>query len=215
MRTLLLGILVGVLALGLTRLALAPLNPTTHHHANWAVMVHGERIDLSDGRYMQEISACSGGDEGILPTQRIHMHENEQDIVHVHHPGATWGHLMTNLDLALGDDFLFLDAALVEGIEGLPANGRLGIPADEEDDARLLFVVNGFLVPSLANRVVESEDRVLIAWTSEDPEIVRTDWFDQVASNAGDYNERMDPASCSGGHGDLPLMRRLRLAFWG
>lgn len=214
MRTLLLGILAGVLALGLARLALAPLNPTTHHHANWALVVHGQRIDLSDGRFMEEISACSAGEGGIQPSQRIHMHENQQDIVHVHHPGTTWGHLMTNLDLALGDDFLFLDARLVEGIDGAPADGRFGVDGDG-DDGQLLFVVNGFLVPSLANRVVESEDRVLIAWTDEDPETVRTEWFAQVASDAGEYNERMDPASCSGGHGDLPFLTRLRLAFWG
>jgi len=214
MRTLLIGIAIGTLGLGIARLALAPLNPTTHHHADWAVIVHGERIDLSDGRFMEEISACAAGDEGIQPTQRIHMHENEQNIVHVHHPGATWGHLMTNLGLGLGDDWLFLDSRLVDGIDGAPADGRFGI-GEAADGARLVFVVNGFIVPSLANRVVESEDRVLIAWTDADPEVVRTEWFARVSSDAAEYNERMDPASCSGGHDDLPFMTRLRLAFWG
>jgi len=214
MRTLIIGVLAGALGLGVLRLAFAPLNTTTHHHANWAVVVHGERIDLSDARFMEEISACSSGEGGIQPGQRIHMHENEQDLVHVHHTGATWGHLMTNLGLALGDDFLFLDRQLVEGIEGAPADGRFGVGAEEER-GRLVFVVNGYVVPSLANRVVESEDRVLIAWTDEEVETVRTEWFERVASNAGEYNEKMDPASCSGGHGELDFMSRLRLAFWG
>jgi len=213
MRSLLIGVLLGALGLGLSRLAFAPLNPTTHHHANWAVIVDGERVDLSPDRFMEEISACGAGDEGIRPGQRIHMHENEQDVVHVHHPGATWGHLMTNLGLGLGDDWLFLDPRLVEGIEGVPADGRLGV--GPETAHRLLFVVNGFVVPSLANRVVESGDRVLIAWTDEPVETVRTEWYARVASDAPEYNERMDPASCSGGHGDLPLGTRLRLAFWG
>ena len=214
MRTLLAGVALGVLLLGLARLALAPLNPTTHHHANWAVMVNGERVDLSRDRFMEEISACSAGDDGIQPSQRIHMHENLQNVVHVHHPGATWGHLMTNLGLGLGDDWLFLDGSLVEGMDGVPADGRL---IRGPDTGRLVFVVNGFVVPSLANRVVESEDRVLIAWTGTDVDVetVRTDWFARVASDAGEYNERMDPSSCSGGHGDLPFLERLRLAFWG
>ena len=37
----------GVIALGAARFVLAPLNQTTHHHANWAILVDGERIDLS------------------------------------------------------------------------------------------------------------------------------------------------------------------------
>ncbi len=212
MRPLLIGLALGAVLLGLARLAFAPINPTTHHHANWAIVVNGTRVDLSGDRFMEEISACSAGDGEIQPGQRIHMHENVDDVVHVHHPGATWGHLMTNLDLGLGDDWLFLDAELVEGIDGVPADGRL---VNGSGDARLVFVVNGFVVPSLANRVVGSEDRVLIAWTDVDAETVRTEWFARVASDAGEYNERMDPASCSGGHGDLPFLTRLRLAFWG
>jgi hypothetical protein len=196
----------------MVRLAAAPLNPTTHHHANWAIIVNGTRIDLSGDRFMEEISACSAGDEGIQPTQRIHMHENLQDIVHVHHEGATWGHLMTNLGLGLGDDWLFLDRGLVEGITGVAPDGRL---TSGTGGGRLVFVVNGFVVPSLANRVVASEDRVLVAWTDGDVETVRASWFERVATDAGEYNERMDPASCSGGHGDLPFLTRLRLAFWG
>jgi hypothetical protein len=212
MRSLLLGLALGVLLLGLARLAAAPLNPTTHHHANWAIVVNGTRIDLSGDRFMEEISACNAGDEGIQPSQRIHMHENLQDVVHVHHQGATWGHLMTNLGLGLGDDFLFLDRGLVEGIDGVAPDGRL---TSGTDGGRLVFVVNGFVVPSLTNRVVASEDRALIAWTDGDVETVRTEWFESVANDAGEFNERMDPASCSGGHGDLPFLTRLRLAFWG
>lgn len=214
MRPFVLGLLLGALLLGLARLALAPLNPTTHHHANWAVMVNGQRIDLSGDRFMEEISACAAGDDGIQPSQRIHLHENNADIVHVHHPGATWGHLATNLGLGLGDGWLFLDQQLVDGIDGVSADGRL-IQGEDSGDARLVFVVNGFVVPSIANRVVRSEDRALIAWTDADVETVRSEWFERVGSDAGDYNERMDPASCSGGHGDLPLLARLRLAFWG
>lgn len=212
MRPFLIGTALGVVLLGLLRFAAAPLNPTTHHHANWAVIVNGTRVDLSADRFMEEISACTAGDEGIGPTQRIHMHENLDHVVHVHHPGATWGHLMTNLGLGLGDDWLFLDQALVEGVEGAPVDGRF---MDGVADGRLIFVVNGFVVPSLANRVVESEDRVLIAWTDAEVETVRTEWFERVADDAGSYNDRMDPASCSGGHGELPLLTRLRLAFWG
>jgi hypothetical protein len=198
MKTTILAFLAGVLALGLARLAFAPLAPATHHHANWAVFVDGERLDLSDDRYMEEISACTASDEGILPSQRIHMHENNDHIVHVHHEGATWGALMANLGMALGDDYLYT------------ADGDR---YEAGDGYRLVFVLNGIQVPSVHNRVVQSADRLLISYT-RDPEGALNREYPLVPDDAAEYNERMDPASCAG-HGDLPFLTRLRLAFWG
>lgn len=212
MRGILIAVLVGVVLLGVTRLLFAPLNRVTHHHANWTIMVDGTEIDLSADRFMEEIAACTGSDTGIAPTQRIHMHENDAEVVHVHHAGATWGHLMANLGLGLGPDYLFLDAQLVEGIEGAGDGRFVDVPGD---DRRLVFVLNGFVVPSVFNRVVESEDRLLITWTDQPVDRLVESEFPAVASNAAEFNQRMDPASCSGGHGELPLLTRLRLAFWG
>jgi hypothetical protein len=199
MKTILAAALAGALALGLARLAFAPLNPSTHHHANWAVFVDGERLDLSGDRYMEEVSACSASDRGILPTQRIHLHENNGDVVHVHHPGATWGALMANLDMSLGDEHLFT----AEGARYF----------DGEEGRSIVFVLNGIAVPSVHNRVVSSGDRLLISVT-DDPRSVVESEYPRVAADAPEFNERMDPASCAG-HGALPLWTRMRLAFWG
>ena len=200
MKRFLLPFLAGVLFLGGLRLAAAPLNRTTHYHANWAIYVDGERLDLSGDRYMEEIGACSASAAGIRPEDRVHMHENNQDVVHVHHDGATWGHLMANLDMALGDEFL------------VAANGER---FEAGDGRSLVFVLNGIPVPSVHNRVIASGDRLLVSWTSASPREVVEGEFPAVASNAPEYNEMMDPSSCSGGHGELPLLTRLRLAFWG
>jgi len=198
MKTIVAAILAGALALGLARLAFAPLNPSTHHHANWAVFVDGERLDLSGDQFMEEVSACSASDKGILPTQRIHLHENEDDVVHVHHPGATWGALMANLDMSLGDRHLFT------------ADGERYFRG--EDGRSMVFILNGIAVPSVHNRVVASGDRLLISVGAEPGAAERE--YARVADNALEYNEMMDPASCAG-HGALPLLTRLRLAFWG
>jgi hypothetical protein len=192
--------LAGVAALGLVRFVLAPLNHTTHYHANWAVFVDGERLDLSGDRFMEEIGACTASYEGILPEQRVHMHEHNQDVVHVHHDGATWGALMANLDMALGEDFL------------RTADGewyRAG------PDTSLVFVLNGLPVPAVHNRVIGSGDRLLISVTSGSTAEVVDREYPRVAADAAEYNEEMDPSSCTGGHGELPLLTRLRLAFWG
>lgn len=200
MRNTLIGIVGGVILFGLVRFAIAPLNTTTHYHANWVVMIDGEQLDLSNDQYMEEISACSASDAGILPQQRAHMHENDGGLVHVHHPGATWGALMANLGMAMGDDYIFLadGRRLYNGAEG-----------------RMNFIVNGFPVADVSNRVIQSADRVLVSYsTLGSDELIQTQ-FATVRSDAAEFNERMDPASCSGGHGELTLLARLRLAFWG
>lgn len=200
MKTRLLPFLAGALALGLARFALAPLNHTTHYHANWAIYLDGERLDLSGDPFMEEIGACSASDEGILPEQRVHMHENNQDVVHVHHDGATWGHLMANLGMAMGDDFL---------------QSAAGERYRSGDGRSLVFILNGIAVPSVHNRVIASGDRLLVSYTSATPREALESEYPRVASNAAEYNATMDPSSCTGGHGELPLLTRLRLAFWG
>jgi hypothetical protein len=147
---------------------------------------------------MEEVAACRSDDRGILPEERVHMHENEHDVVHVHHEGATWGALLANLGMALGDDYLFL------------ADGRR-LFADEGH--ALVFVVGGLRVPSLHNRVVRSGDRVLISYTTDAADALATE-LPQVADDAAEYNLRNDPAACAG-HGELSPLERLRRAFWG
>ena len=200
MRKSLIGVLAGVLLFGLVRFAVAPLNTTTHHHANWAVVIDGQPVDLSGDQFMEEISACSASDTGILPQQRVHMHEGDGGLVHVHHPGATWGALMANLGMAMGEDYLFL------------ADGRRFYNGAE---GRMNFIVNGFAVADISNRVIQSTDRALISFSTRGPDELLQTEFAQVRDDAAEFNERMDPASCSGGHGDLTLLERLKLAFWG
>jgi hypothetical protein len=200
MKRILLPFLAGVCFLGALRFTAAPLNQTTHYHANWAVFLDGERVDLSGDRFMEEIGACSASYAGIRPEERVHMHENNHDVVHVHHDGATWGQLMANLDMVLTDDFL------------VTADGER---YEVGDGHSLVFVLNGIPVPGVHNRVIASGDRLLVSWTPASPREVVEGEFPAVASDAPEYNETMDPSSCTGGHGELPLLTRLRLAFWG
>ncbi|MDT8342286.1 MAG: hypothetical protein RQ751_12300 [Longimicrobiales bacterium] len=207
MKNRLLTLLAGAVLLGAARFTAAPLNHTTHFHANWAVFTHGARIDLSDDRFMQEIGACTASYAGILPEERVHLHENNPDVVHVHHDGVTWGHLFANLGMALGDDFLHLATGerFVAGAEG-DADGAAGA---------LVFILNGLPVPSVHNRLIRSGDRLLVSVTGEPPARVLETEYPQVADDAEAYNQAQDPSSCTGGHGELPLLTRLRLAFWG
>lgn len=66
-----------------SRVSFSARGKSPRYHANWAVFVNGERLDLSSDRYMEEVAACGAGHQ-VLPTQRVHMHGNDDDVVDVH-----------------------------------------------------------------------------------------------------------------------------------
>ena len=193
-----LGVVLGVLLLGAVRFSfLQP--PSVHYHANFAVMIDGERLDLSGDRYMEDVSACSADPDAVRPEDRAHLHENNPDVVHVHHGGATWGHLFANLGLGLGEDYLIL-----------PGGERY---FSGEEGRQVSFVANGMQVPDLHNRLIRSEDRVLVSVSRvSSPEALLKE-FSTVAENAGEYNTTQDPAGCAGSR-EWTFGQRIRNAFW-
>lgn len=193
-----LGAVAGVLGFGLVRLALLAPEPVVHHHANWAVFVDGARLDLSGERYMEDVASCKADPTAVYPEDRVHMHNGNADVVHVHDSGATWGHLLANLGFGIGDDYLFTD----RGARYAAGGGK-----------SLKFVLNGRVVPSIRNEVVNSEDRLLISFGAEPAEEAARSQFPRVASSAGEYNHKPDPAGCSGA-GHETFGDRLRRAFW-
>ena len=194
------GIAVGVLGLGFARFLWVPPPEATHFHANWAIFVDGERLDLSDQRYMEEVSSCYTVEGEVTPQSRVHMHESNHDVLHIHHLGATWGHLAGNLGIGLGEGYLILDD---------------GTRIFDGEDGRFTYIVNGRALTSVHNELIASEDRLLISYGSESLDELGQGRFGQVAATAGEYNMREDPATCSGSSEPLGVWDRLKLAFWG
>ena len=194
------GMALGALGLGAARFLWVPPPGATHFHANWAVYVDGERLDLSDQRYMEEVSSCYAVDGEVTPQARIHMHEGNHDVVHIHHLGTTWGHLAGNLGIGLGEGYLILSdgTRIFDGEEG-----------------RFTYILNGRAVTSAHNELVASEDRLLISYGPETLDELGTGRFGEVATTAGEYNTREDPSTCSGSSEPLGVWGRLKLAFWG
>lgn len=191
------GAVVGVLAWGLLRFAAGPCPEPPHYHANWAVVVNGEELDFSDDQYMQSVARCAGGDV-VDPAERVHMHNNEGEVVHVHHVGVAWGHFFDNLGMDVGGDYLIVDRA------------RRFFAGE---GATLKFVLNGFTVGEISTLSIQPGDRLLISYGPETPDQVLESQFPRVAANAGEYDERDDPAGCAGAV-ELGLWERLRAAFW-
>ena len=194
------GMAVGVFGLGAVRfLGISPPEPP-HFHANWAIYIDGERLDLSDQRYMEEVSSCAPVDGEVTPQSRVHMHEGNHDVVHVHHLGATWGHLAGNLGVGLGEGYLILGdgARIFDG-----------------EDGRFTYILNGRALTSVHNQLIASEDRLLISYGFESLDELGEGGVGRVATTAGEYNMREDPATCSGSSEPLGVWGRLKLAFWG
>ncbi len=193
------GMALGAFGLGAARFLLIPPPEATHFHANWAIYVDGERLDLSDQRYMEEVSSCYTVEGDVTPQSRVHMHEGNHDVVHVHHRGVTWGHLAGNLGIGLGEGFLILNdgTRILDGEQG-----------------RFTYILNGRALTSAHNELVASEDRLLISYGSESLDELGRARFSQVATTAGEYNTREDPPTCSGSGEALGVWERLRSAFW-
>jgi len=194
------GIALGVFGLGAARFLGVPPLEAPHFHANWAIYIDGERLDLSDQRYMEEVSSCYTVDGEVTPQSRVHMHEGNHDVVHVHHLGATWGHLAGNLRIGLGEGYLILDD---------------GTRIFDGENGRFTYILNGRALTSAQNELVGSEDRLLISYGSESLEELGERRFGQVATSAGEYNTREDPATCSGSREPFGMWERLKSAFWG
>jgi hypothetical protein len=60
-----------------------------HHHANMLVMIDGKSWDFSRDIYMEEVSRCNVTLD-VRSEDRIHLHENMGDLVHVHMAASTW-----------------------------------------------------------------------------------------------------------------------------
>lgn len=200
MKGILIGLAVGIVGLGTARFLFVPPEEAVHHHANWAIFVNGVRVDLTGDVYMEDVAACYATGGEVTPASRVHMHGGNADVVHVHHGGTTWGHLLSNLEFGSGTGYLATDSGEIY------RNGEEGT---------LKFVLNGRGLSAAHNEVIRSEDRLLISFGPETLEEIVETQFSQVASSAGEFNLEQDPATCSGGHQPLGFMDRLKAAFWG
>ncbi len=199
-KNIILGMGFGIIALGIARFFWAPLEEHTHYHANWAIYIDDTRLDLSSDKYMEDISSCYGSEGYVTPESRVHMHLGEQDIVHIHHDGAAWGHLLTNLGFGLGEGFMVFPD---------------GTTLLNNESKRFTYILNGQILTSIHNQLISSSDRMLISYGSGSIDSVLQNQFSKVMSNAAEYNDQTDPATCSGSHEPLPLLDRIKLAFWG
>ncbi len=167
----------------------------THYHANFALYVNGQRDEFKNFTFYEEVQSCASDDKNN-PKTRAHMHNQVNNVVHVHDDNVTWGAFFANLDYALFD-------------YGIRTHEGLFVDGDGEHDKALTFILNGEEIDSVANRVIQSEDTLLIDYG--EPNKVQ-DRYKQIEHTAHEANVKPDPASCSGSH-QLTFKDRLKKAI--
>lgn len=188
------GLLLGAFTILGLRFALVKQDHV-HYHANFGLFINGVRDEFKSFTFYEEVASCFD-DELNNPKTRVHMHNQINHVVHVHDAAATWGHMFANLGYSLGDDLLKTDQ---------------GVFVDGHDGKKLTFLVNGEKVDDLANRLIKSEDVVLISYGSDDETVLQIQQM-AITPDAPEYNHRDDPSSCTGSK-SLTVKDRLQKTF--
>jgi hypothetical protein len=152
-----------------------------HFHANFAMHINGERVDFSAVEYSEDIAGCSITGE-ITPKDRVHLHENNQDTIHIHASGVSWGHFFANNNFSFWENYISLDS---------------GEMFQNNNIAKIQYVLNGKIKNNPFNRAIWSKDRLLINYGTQ-TEIELLELYETVSDNAGEYNAKYDPGSCWG-----------------
>lgn len=157
-----------------------------HYHANFGLYLNGKQEEFKGIQYYTEVEMCTL-DTAIQPTQRAHMHDNINNVVHVEDHAVTWGQFFTNLGWTVGTDFVVSpDGTLYK--EG-DAN-KLHIMLNDQD-------ITGY--GGIQNRVIKDKDRMLVSFGDINDATLAKEYA-TVPTTAGKYDTTKDPASCSGNH---------------
>jgi hypothetical protein len=179
-KTIILSTILITLTASITYIAV-PRPYMVHHHANFAVYMDGKQWDFSGPSYMEEVSRCNITD-WVTPQDRIHLHDGQWELVHVHMAASTWGDLFANLYIGLGQNYLS------DGYGEIFQTGS---------GKNLYYVLNGKPVDNPRNLIVESEDRLLVWYGTGTVDEVAEKFDTLVVKTAHEYNGKADPASCS------------------
>lgn len=158
-----------------------------HYHANFAVYINGQQEQFKGAAYYTDVNACVANNSAF-PSERAHMHDNVNNVVHVEAHTVTWGQFFDNLSWTLGPTLIA---------------DRDGHIYAESGQNKLNILLNGQDYTDfggITNNVIEDKDKLLISYGDLGNSTLQQE-YDAIPSTAGRYDANKDPASCSGNHG--------------
>lgn len=162
--------------------------PYVHYHANFALYFNGQQEEFKSKQYYTEVSACTLNNTVKQPSERVHMHDNINNVVHVEDNSVTWSQFFTNLGWTLGPTFI------------ASPDGTIYL---EKGRHKLHLLLNGQDYTDfggIQNNVIKDKDRLLISFGDESKTTLNQQ-YSAIPSTAQKYDSIKDPASCSGNHG--------------
>lgn len=178
--SLVIGVVVGLLIFAAIRFFTYKPPNHTHYHANFAVYINGQQLKFEDPANYQEVVSCIKDDE-TNPLHRAHMHDGIYDVIHVHADAVTWNQFFENLNMTTDPTYLRIknDSFI------------------NNSPSKATYILNGKKIVSLSGLVISSRDKLLINYGPDDDNVI-TQRYEAITDKAKNYNEKLDPASCSG-----------------
>lgn len=171
-------------------------SPHVHYHANFAVYINGQREQFKNPQYYQEVNVCALN--GATPEGRVHMHEPDNSVIHVHDSAVTWGQFFENLGWIIGPDFIRSTTTMYR----------------QDGTTKLNLVLNGQDLTGLTDitdQVIHDKDRLLVSYGPSDAAVLSRQYA-AVPATAAKFDNSTDPASC-GGNESNSLSERLHHLF--
>lgn len=177
--TLLLGVILGIIIFASIRLYKYSQPEHTHYHANFQVWINGVREEFVSPLYYQEVASCLKDDDNN-PKHRAHMHNQINDVVHVHASAVTWGQFFENINIGAQPNYLRIGDQIYTN----------------NDNQNVKYILNGKELSSLNGVMINSEDTMLVNYGSENVADLLAKQ-NNITNKAKVYNTQKDPASCS------------------
>jgi len=152
-----------------------------HYHANFAAYINGKREQFKSPVYYEEVSGSCGLGKDVKPAQRTHMHDEVNDVVHVHDHAVTWGDFFMNIGWAVGPDFIRTPDGIYVA----------------DPDHRITYRVNGHDISDISTEVIKDEDRLLVDFGDTSTATLSKE-MSGVSHSAHQYDIGKDPAACLG-----------------
>jgi hypothetical protein len=178
-----LGFLVGALVILGIRFVTYHNPKGVHYHANFVIYVDGQKQELKEPFYYEEVGAGCDPNEKMTPHERAHMHDNVNNVVHVHDNAVTWGNFFQNIGWVI-------DTKLLED-----PHGKVYLA---DGQSKVTFMLNGKTTDNVINQVIGDQDRLLVSFGISSNQDLQSQ-YNSVPATAHKYDISKDPASCGGG----------------
>ena len=135
-----------------------------HVHADFAVYLDHEKQTYTDDRYQSH--------QGAVKHPSLHLHSNDDHVVHRHADGVTMGDFFTSLGYRVSNTELTTDSGTVYQNSGTE---------------QLLFFVNGQIHEDFINYIFQDEDQLLLYFGDPDDPRIET-YLESITDEACIYS---------------------------